>query len=103
MPDNKDLKIAIQTALAAFEKKPLAECCAAICLNALGYRSEQTRRSRLSRIHAEQFQAEFDPHSEMKSETRYWMIGQSVDLLFQVTDDDICAKRVWQACSSFRA
>ncbi len=38
MPDNKDLKIAIQTALTAFEKKPLAEASLDL-LGTLGYRS----------------------------------------------------------------
>src|SRR5689334_4278128 len=86
MPDNRDLKIAIQTALGAFEKKPLAEA-AFDLLGTLGYRSE--RRLSLKPNNAKQFQAEFDAGGRMNPDSALLKDWSSVDLLMQITDAEI--------------
>jgi len=86
MPDNKELKQAIQSALSAFEKKPLADA-ALDLLGTLGYRSE--RRLRLMPNSAKQFQAEFDANSRLNADAALVSDWKSVDLLIQITDNEI--------------
>jgi len=86
MPDNKDLKTAIQTSLNAFAKKPLAEA-ALDLLKTLGYASE--KRLAIRPNTADQFRAEFDPRGALNPEAARVSDWKSVDLLFQVTDDEV--------------
>lgn len=86
MSDNKDLKIAIQAALTAFEKKPLAEASLGL-LGTLGYRSE--RRLSLKPNAADQFRAEFDAAGRLNADAALVSDWKSVDLLIQITDNEI--------------
>jgi hypothetical protein len=85
MPDNKELRQAIQTALSNFEGKPLADAACEL-FKVLGYQSDKTLPIKPNT--ADQFQAMFDPRRQMKAEAKLeeW---QSVDLLFQVTGDEL--------------
>jgi hypothetical protein len=86
MPDNKVLKESIQTALTAFEKKPLADASLEF-FGTLGYRSE--RRLELKPNNAKQFQTQFDAGGRMNPEAALVIDWLSVDLLFQLTDTEI--------------
>jgi adenine-specific DNA-methyltransferase len=85
MPDNNDLKKSIQAALINFENNPLADSARAL-LQVLGYQSDKTLPIKPNT--ADTFQAMFDPRKVMKAEAKLdeW---KSVDLLFQVTSDEI--------------
>ncbi|GAB4480706.1 MAG: class I SAM-dependent DNA methyltransferase [Anaerolineales bacterium] len=85
---NPDLKPAIQNAIAAFESLPLAEA-ALNLLETLGYHSQ--RQMRLSPNNAEQFRAAFDPAGRLSPTAARLAEWLSVDLLMQVTDDEIRA------------
>jgi len=85
MPDI-DLKIAIQDAIQQFEKKPLAEA-ATTLLETLGYQSE--KRLVLIPNTSEQFREEFDPYKHLNVEKAFLSEWSSVDLLFQITDEEI--------------
>ena len=88
MPADTVLKKSIQIALSNFEGKPLAEAARGL-LNALGYESNKTLA--ITPNISTQFQAMFDPRKQMKADAKLdeW---QSVDLLFQVTGDELGEK-----------
>jgi len=86
MPDNKELKESIQSALTAFEKKPFADASLEL-LGTLGYQSE--RRLELKPNNAKQFQAQFDAGGKMNPKAALVTEWHSVDLLFQLTDVEI--------------
>jgi hypothetical protein len=85
MPDI-DLKIAIQEAIQQFGKKPLAEAATAL-LETLGYRSQ--KRLMLTPNTSDQFNKEFDPYKRMNVDKALLSEWSSVDLLFQITDEEI--------------
>jgi len=82
----KDLKLAIQNAIEQFDRRPLAESATAL-LELLGYRSE--KRLALVPNTAKQFQVEFDPQGRLNAEKALLSDWHSVDLLFQITDQEI--------------
>ncbi len=86
MPDNKDLKQAIQNALGAFENQPLADAALGL-LKTLGYHSE--RRLVLKPNSADQFRMEFDAERQLNEETALVSAWKSVDVLFQITDSEV--------------
>jgi len=83
---NTELKQSIQNALKAFEGQPLAKTASAL-FELLGYRSE--KRLALTPNNAVQFKAEFDPQSRLNVEKALMKEWQSVDFLFQITDEEI--------------
>jgi len=85
MPDI-DLKIAIQQAIQQFEKKPLATA-AIDLLETLGYQSE--KRLVLTPNTSDQFKEEFDPYKHLNVDKAFLSEWSSVDLLFQITDEEI--------------
>jgi adenine-specific DNA-methyltransferase len=86
MMSKEDMKTEIQTTLQACAQRNLAEASTSL-LNALGYRSEKTYT--LTPNTAEQFQAEFDPQGNLNAEKVLLDDWVSVDVLFQVTDDEL--------------
>lgn len=86
MPDNKDLKQAIQNALSAFEKQTLEDAALGL-LNTMGYGSE--RRLGIKPNSADQFRAEFDAERRLNEEAALTAEWLSVDVLFQITDAEV--------------
>lgn len=86
MSNNTQLKYVIQSALEGFASKSLAKP-AINLFEVLGYRSE--KRFELSPNNAKQFQAEFDPKKKLNAEKALVASWSSVDVLFQLTDDEI--------------
>lgn len=86
MKNNLNLKYAIRDALQKFDREPLAE--AAITLfETLGYKSEKSFDLRPN--NAKQFQIEFDSLGRFNSGKALVETWTSVDLLFQITDEEI--------------
>jgi adenine-specific DNA-methyltransferase len=83
---NTDLKRTIQSALLIFPTMPLAGAANSL-LKTLGYRSE--KQLTLVPNSAAQFQAELDPQKRLSAEKDLMNEWQSVDLLFQITDEEI--------------
>ncbi|MBN2499313.1 MAG: hypothetical protein JXB38_01020, partial [Anaerolineales bacterium] len=82
----KDLRTSIQDALQACAKGNLAKSAVAL-LNTLGYRSEKTYA--ITPNTADQFKAEFDPGGRLNDEKALTAQWKSVDILFQVADDEL--------------
>jgi hypothetical protein len=79
-------KHAIAASLASFATKPLAEAATAL-FESLGYRSE--KRIALKPNTAETFAATFAKHRELNPDQALLSDWQSVDFLFQLTDDEV--------------
>lgn len=86
MPVALDTKQAIQTALAGFSSKPLADAGISL-LESLGYRSQ--KRIPLKPNTAATFVATFGKDKPLNPEHAMLADWQSVDLLFQLTDDEV--------------
>jgi len=86
MTHNHDLKSALQYALQAFNQNTLADAAIAL-FETLGYKSE--KRFTLSPNNGKQFRQEFDPQGRLNSEKSLVNTWTSVDVLFQITDDEI--------------
>jgi len=83
---NIEFKQTIQNALKAFSGQPLAKA-AANLFETLGYRSD--KHLPITPNTATQFQTMFDPHDHLNVEKTLLSEWQSVDFLFQVTDEEI--------------
>ena len=86
MATTLDLKYNIRDGLQAFQQRPLAEAAMGL-FETLGYHSE--KRFALSPNTAEQFQQAFDPQKRLNAEKALVDQWKSVDVLFQITDDEI--------------
>lgn len=86
MTNNIELKYAIRDALYDFNNKPMSIAATSL-LNTLGYRSD--KRIELQPNNEKQFRAEFDPQKKLNGEKALVGMWSSVDVLFQITDDEI--------------
>ena len=83
-----ETKQSIVTSLAGFANKPLAEASTAL-FESLGYRSQ--KRLALKPNTADAFIAQFAKDKPLNPETALLADWQSVDFLFQLTDDEVRA------------
>ena len=83
---NTELKQTIQNALKAFEEHPLLKAATSL-LETLGYKSD--KRIVLIPNTAAQFRAMFEKQSQMNVNKALLSEWKSVDLLFQITDEEI--------------
>jgi adenine-specific DNA-methyltransferase len=83
---NIELKQTIQNALLPVNGQPLAKA-ATILLETLGYKSD--KRMALTPNTAAQFQSVFDPENRLNVDKALLSEWRSVDLLFQITDEEI--------------
>ena len=81
-----DIKPSIQTALGNFSRQPLAQAATGL-FDVLGYRSE--KKFPIVPNSGSQFRAEFDPQNRLIEEKARIQEWRSVDILFQLTDDEI--------------